>query len=185
LSRHCLLLKIALKKKENPIKILDDIAAVECQFNRSVTEEKRRALVQMIGGKEYSQIICTTNLMYKTSKGRNADADELCQEMYETWRMAGNDEKSNKTSSLDGIEMALSTGTFNGKCNKCHQKGHKAKHCPHKKKGDAGKADSSEKAGASVGSKSDKKCNHCHKPGHVEADCWKKHPTRFQSGRRT
>ena len=62
-----------------------------------------------------------TNLMYKTSKGRNADADKLCQEMYETWGMAGNDEKSNKTSSSDGIETALTDGNFKGKCNKCHE----------------------------------------------------------------
>ena len=51
------LAKITLKKKENPVKILDDIATVECRFNKNVTEDKRRALVQMIGGKDYSLVI--------------------------------------------------------------------------------------------------------------------------------
>ena len=39
------LAKTTLKKKENPVKIFDNIATVECRFNKNVTEDKRRALV--------------------------------------------------------------------------------------------------------------------------------------------
>lgn len=168
------LAKITLKKKENPVKILDDIATVECRFNKNVTEDKRRALVQMIGGKEYSLVICSTNLMYKTTQQRNATAEELCEEMRITWRMSGNDDESTK-GKTDENELETALVTFKGKCNKCHMIGHKAANCPQNKKGTT-QAKSSEKAGAAVESKSDKKCTHCSKPGHVEANCWKKHP---------
>ena len=147
--------KITLKKKEDPMTILDDIAVVECRFNKNVTDDKRRALVQMIGGKEYSLVICSTDLMYRTSKGRSATAEELCEEMRVTWRMAGNDTGHKKTTK-DGVETAL--GSFKGKCNKCHEVGHKAKDCPTKKKkaDEKEKTDSTEKAVAAVASKSGK-----------------------------
>ena len=86
--------------------------------------------------------------------------------------MAGNDEenKQAKTRS-ENLETALRT--FKGKCNKCHEVGHKVKDCPKKK---VTQEKSTEKAGASVKSKSAKKCSHCNKSGHSESDCWKKHP---------
>ena len=79
------LAKIMLDNKENPVKILDDIATVKSRFNKNVSEDKRCVLVQVIGGKKYNLIICSANLMYQTTKGRNATAEELCEEMRMSW----------------------------------------------------------------------------------------------------
>ena len=108
------LAKIMLKKNENPGKILDDKAIVKCRFNRNVKKDKRQALVQMKGGKEYSLVICSTNLMYKMMQGRNATAEELCEEMYVTWRMSGNETENKKTKSEEH-ELETAIGTFKGK----------------------------------------------------------------------
>ena len=77
---------------------------------KNVTEDKRRALVQMIGGKDYSLVICLTNLMYKTMQQRNATAEELCEEMCVTWRMSGNDDENKKAKS-DKHELETALGT--------------------------------------------------------------------------
>ena len=101
----------------------------------------------MKGGKEYSLVICLTNLMYKTMQGRNATAEELCEEMRVTWRMSGNNNENKKTKSEEHeFETALGTFNFKGKCNKYHVVSHKAVDCPKKK--EITQAKPFEKAGA-------------------------------------
>lgn len=165
--------RVTLRKKDNPTKILDNIAMIECKFNKLVTDKKRRAIVMMAGSKDYTQVIGATNLLYKATKSRNATAEEICDEMKVVWRISGNDKTSHydiaEEREQDESETAL--GNFKGKCSKCHQVGHKAKDYPKKKQ--AGRTE--EKAGASVEAKASK-CHHCGKLGHDEKNCWKKYP---------
>ena len=46
-------------------------------------------------------------------QGRNATAEELCEEICMTWRMSGNDNENKKTKS-DKHELETALGTFKG-----------------------------------------------------------------------
>ncbi len=74
-------MKIKLTKKQNSARLLDDIAAIKYRFNKNVMDDKRQVIVMMLGGKENNQVVCSTNMMYKTLLKRNATAEEICKEM--------------------------------------------------------------------------------------------------------
>ena len=161
------LLKIKLNKKTNPMRLLDEIAAIECRYNLSISAGRRRAIVLTAAGKDYSLVLSSTDLLYRTTAKREATAEELCEEMKSAWRISGGSDDGSGKESDDGIETALTTTGFKGKCRKCGKKGHKASQCP-------GKKDKSEEtAGAASNGE---KCKHCKKLGHSEDLCWKKYP---------
>jgi len=60
------------------------------------------------------------------------DMDRLQDEIYDFWKM----KKGANGHAKEETNIALPFGTFFEKCNKCKQKGHKAKDCP--KKGNGG-----------------------------------------------
>ena len=57
--------KVKLTKKMNPMRLLDEIAAIECHFNLKVTDWWKRAIVLTAAGKEYALILSSTDLCTK------------------------------------------------------------------------------------------------------------------------
>ena len=51
------LAKLKLGKKDNPTKLLDDISAIECCYNQSISENKRRSIIMSVGGPQYGLVI--------------------------------------------------------------------------------------------------------------------------------
>ena len=92
----------------------------------------------------------------------NDFSDHLMRE----WRQIGAPGGGKKEGKALNVRSNAPGGKFfPGKCNKCHQKGHKAADCP--------KGGSSEKKSGNSSPK-DKECFHCHKKGHLITDCPKK-----------
>ena len=85
----------------------------------------------------------------------------LIKAMHEKWRIGGGGDEDDADEPNEAALTAVS-GTFNGICYKCGEKGHRAMNCPknnvegHKNRGFRGT------------------CNHCGKVGHKERDCWDK-----------
>jgi hypothetical protein len=167
--------KIKLNKKSNPVHVLDEIAAVEARYGKTVSDSRKRAIVLNVG-KEYNQTISMANLMYQKMMTRLPTAEELIEEMEKSWRLSGSADDY-KSPSDSGTETAL--GAFKGKCNKCKQKGHKAEDCPGTAKAKSANAETGKTGATSekaAGANSDVKCGHCKKSGHKEESCWVKYP---------
>ena len=60
----------------------------------------------------------------------------------------------------DGNDTEVALAAFAGKCHNCHQVGHRAADCPHKK--NKNKSNKNKH----------KCCSHCGKMGHVKVNCW-------------
>jgi hypothetical protein len=60
--------KLTLGKKRYPNNFLDEMSAIECKYKIDLTESKTKAQVFRIKGAQYSSIISTTQMIYK-SKG--------------------------------------------------------------------------------------------------------------------
>ena len=80
--------------------------------------------------------------------------------MDQQWRSLYGQHNTKLITGNDGNGTEVLLAAFSGKCHNCHQVGHKAADCPHKRN-------------TSKGNKNKCKCcSHCGKMGHVEANCW-------------
>ena len=49
------------------MKLLDDIAEIECPYRKCLTVSKRCAIFMMVGEKLYNALISTTQMIYMTT----------------------------------------------------------------------------------------------------------------------
>ncbi len=60
--------KLTLGKKKDPNNLLDAMSAIECRYKIDLTESKKKAQVFQIRGAQYSSIISTTQMIYKSKE---------------------------------------------------------------------------------------------------------------------
>jgi hypothetical protein len=53
-----------LGPKEDPNKLLNELALVECRYLLKLSKSKKKALIMRLGGTQYSSIIATTSMIY-------------------------------------------------------------------------------------------------------------------------
>jgi hypothetical protein len=138
--------KLTLNKKKDPNNINDELSAIECRYKIDLSESKKKAQVLRIGGAQYSSVIATTQMIYK-SKGADLTCKKLLEEMHNQWRIAGN--KSHDEKDSDNEDEVVATAT---------EKESRRKKKPY------------------INPDKEKTCNRCKKKGHVENRCWKKNP---------
>ena len=80
--------------------------------------------------------------------------------MDQQWRSLYGQRKTKVITGNDGNDTEVALAAFAGKCHNCHQVGHRAADCPHKKNTNKSNKNKC------------KRCSLCGKMGHVEANCW-------------
>ncbi len=132
--------KLTLGKKKDPNNFLDEMSAIECRYKIDLTESKKKAQVFQIGGAQYSSIISTTQMIYK-SKGVDLTCKKLLEEMHNQWQISGakncdekdldNEDKGvAATVNKDGEQKTKYVDPDKAKtCNHCKKNGHTEKKC--------------------------------------------------------
>ena len=140
------LMDLKLSKREDPEKLLDEMAMIELEYQVDVEEKQRIAAVVKAAGPQYADAI----RLAQSNKGSAVTADDLVEEMCKSWRISGG--KSDDDTPRGGDETVLaSTNVGNSdKCYNCGEEGHKANGCP---------------------KRSNCKCYRCGKQGHKQYNC--------------
>ncbi len=140
------LMKLKLKKKQDPEYLESKIASLETNYGCQIREDLKIAAIVMAGGHQYSDTIRSKTKAIKRAGGNVTSAD-LIQAMVESFRIYG--KADSDMSDRDNKVIATAT-SFKFNCNLCEKGGHKAKHCPQHDK---------------------IKCEHCGQSGHKKTTC--------------
>jgi hypothetical protein len=140
------LMKLKLKKKQDPEYLESKIAPLETNYGCQIREDLKIAATVKAGGCRYSDTICSKTKAIKRAGGFVTSAD-LIQVMVESFRIYGKAD-SNMSDSKDKVIETATSFKFN--CDLCGKGGHKAKDCPQRDK---------------------IKCKHCGQLGHKKATC--------------
>ena len=176
---------IELEEDENPKTLLTKMARIEATFRTVLTEDEERDIVwRCASGMKYGAIMLMTDRQSKATSGDAATAEELCEAMYEQYRIDLQTVRGKVPAGAGETALsatAKSPKSFGGKCFECNEVGHRKSDCPNKGKG--------EKATAAVGGGKKERyngnCGFCDKKGHREADCWKKFPEKMPKKKTT
>ena len=170
--RH-MLNQISMSRKEDPVTLFEQISKIENQFSTTINKEDAIAIVMDAAPDEYQAILNTE----QRAKGDEITLQDLAETMDQQWRSLYGQRKTKTITGNDGNDTEVALAAFAGKCHNCHQVGHRAADCPHKK--NTNKNNKNKR----------KRCSHCGKMGHVEANCWNrpensnKHPKWYKPPR--
>ena len=151
------LFDLKLHNNQDPDELGDKIAELETSFGCELAEKEKVAAIMKAAPGGYADVI-----LQETKRAGNAgedvEADNLIEVMSERFRLTHGGEKlsgGDDGERAQEVRLASTSGTFPGKCNRCHQNtGFKAADCPCK-----------EKNGGIV-------CRLCNVKGHIERNCW-------------
>ena len=136
--------------------LFGQLSIIENQFSMTVNKADAIVIVMDTAPDEYQAILNTE----QQAKGDEITLQDLAETMDQQWRSLYAKCKTKLITGNDGNDTEVALAAFAGKCHNCHQVGHRAADCPHKKNT----------------SKSNKNkcicCSRCGKMGHVEANCW-------------
>ena len=155
---------ISMKASDELTVLFERISAIENKYNTATFTTDNKALFAVVldaAPAAYKAILTTEQGI----KGTALTMEDLESTMMQQWRQTFQKKPENKNTDSNKITLmgSTTTGSFNGTCYNCQQKGHRANQCPTKKKG---------KNGGNSKGNSSLKCTNCGKPGHVEAKSW-------------
>ena len=151
------LFDLKLHNNQDPDELGDKIAELETSFGCELAEKEKVAAVMKAAPGGYADVILQETKRAGKA-GEDVEADNLIEVMSERFRLTHGGEKlsgGDDGERAQEVRLASTSGTFPGKCNRCHQNtGFKAADCPCK-----------EKSGGIV-------CRLCNVKGHIERNCW-------------
>ncbi len=124
------LMKLRLKKGEDPTILGENIAAIQSRYKCKVSAEQKIAVVVNTGGASYAETIRQEQRHLK-GFGKDVTAELLIRAMHDKWRIssggarADDDADNGKETQLNSVDCPK----FRGKCYNCGQRGHKADDC--------------------------------------------------------
>ena len=148
--------QISMSRKEDPVTLFEQLSKIENQFSTTINKADAIAIVMDAAPDEYQAILNTE----QRAKGDDITLQDLAETMDQQWRSLYGQRKTKIITGNDGNDTEVALAAFAGKCHNCHQVGHRAADCPHKK--NTNKNNKNKR----------KRCSHCGKLGHVEANCW-------------
>ena len=148
--------QISMSRKEDPVTLFEQLSKIENQFSTTINKADAIAIVMDAAPDEYQAILNTE----QRAKGDEITLQDLAETMDQQWRSLYGQQKTKTITGNDGNDTEVALAAFAGKCHNCHQVGHRAADCPHKKNTNKSNKNKC------------KCCSHCGKMGHVEANCW-------------
>ena len=145
--------------------LFEQLSKIESQFSATVNKADAIAIVMDAAPDEYQAILNTE----QQAKGDKITLQDLAETMDQQWRSLYGQCKTKLITGDDRNDIEVALAAFAGKCHNCHQVGHRAADCPHKK--NTSKSNKNKH----------KRCSHCGKMGHVKANCWKQAPEMVQT----
>ena len=151
------LLGIHITPTQNPGLLFKKIQAVNNKFEGAIGDEEMLATAIAAAPSQYASTIAAEGLR----RGNLLTIEEVERAMKLQWRLAGG-RNSKETSE----ELAL----VDVECFICHERGHIAKNCPHRK--DLTGNEGSNVVQEETRRRSDTKCDVCGRVGHLACRCW-------------
>ena len=151
---------VRIKSAQDPRILFEKIQAVNNKFEGNVSDEDMLATAISAAPPQYAATIAAKEIR----RGDQLTIDEVENAMKLQWRLSGGNVNADTASD----ELALAG--VGVECYLCHERGHIAKNCPHRRDRNEGGGDGAPNAGGRR--RSDAICNLCGKVGHLAKDCW-------------
>ena len=121
--------QISMSRKEDPVMIFEQLSKIENQFSTTINKADAIAIVMDAAPDEYQAILNTE----QRAKGDEITFQDLAETMDQQWKCLYGQRKTKTITGNDGNDTEVALAAFAGKCHNCHQVGHTAADCPHKK----------------------------------------------------
>ena len=121
--------QISMSRKEDPVMIFEQLSKIENQFSTTINKADAIAIVMDAAPDEYQAILNTE----QRAKGDEITFQDLAETMDQQWKCLYGQRKTKTITGNDGNDTEVALAAFAGKCHNCHQVGHRAADCPHKK----------------------------------------------------
>ena len=175
------LMKIRIKKTEDPKVLTDRIAAIAVRYGCIISEDEQYKIAIRATKANHSDIISTYETTYEMVHRRKPTTTELLKALHKAYLLSPHASKGGEDADEDDSEptdVALAqpgafAKAFNKKCFKCNRKGHMAKDCTSSNNNNNNSnRNTNTNGGGGGGGRFKGNCNHCGKEGHMARDCF-------------